>query len=234
MHTHVPLNHIYCPFKCIWYKTYMRAHPLIQPWHAHKHTRTHGLYSISQCAFPCLPLMFLSETQLSSRGGQQMAQAAYSYLLLNIICFIHFAPQMHYCTWPHSQLSAETIQCSLLSWASNTNVLEEVPFIFLVSLHEHLKADNHVWPPFSLRRHPEVSWGVPGRGRVRRRVRVPGGRQRGGDQWLLIGAAHCQCPWGSGSRVLLQQVRCLSISQHTYLGVIARMFAQACISLSNK
>lgn len=39
-----------------------------------------------------------------------MAQAAHSYLLLNIICFIHFALQMHSYTWPHSHFSAEMIQ----------------------------------------------------------------------------------------------------------------------------
>lgn len=64
----------------------------------------------------------------------------------------------------------------------------------------------------SLHRHPKVSWGVPGRGRIRGRVRVPGGKRRRGDQRLLVGAAHCQCPWGSGSGVLLQQVRCSQLS----------------------
>lgn len=85
------------------------------------HTHTHSLYPISQCALPRLPLMFLLETQLSSHGGQQMAQAAYSYLLLNIICFIHFAPQMHFCMRPRSQLSAETSQYSVVSYSSDAS-----------------------------------------------------------------------------------------------------------------
>lgn len=79
---------------------------------------------------------------------------------------------------------------------------------FVITLHNHLKAASHIYTPLlslshSLHRHPEVSWGVPGRGRSRRGVGIPRGRCRRSGQWLLVGAAHRQCPWGSGGRVLL-------------------------------
>ena len=57
---------------------------------------------LSQWAPPRPPPTFLLQAQLSCLGGQQMAKAVYSYLLLNIICFINFALQMHCYTWPYS------------------------------------------------------------------------------------------------------------------------------------
>lgn len=96
--------------------THTRAHR-----HAYRCTHIH----LPVCSPPPAPsLMFLPKTQLSAHVGQQMAQAAFSYLLLNIICFIHFAPQMHYHTWLHSQLSVKMIQNVLLLSACNETRLK--------------------------------------------------------------------------------------------------------------
>lgn len=63
---------------------------------SHTHTDTQPVLSSPSVPVPTPPpLMFLLKTQLSSHRGQQMAQTAHSYLLLNVICFIHSAPQMH-------------------------------------------------------------------------------------------------------------------------------------------
>lgn len=43
---------------------------------------------------------------------QQMAQTAYFYLLLNVVCFIHLVPQMHCYKWSDSQLSVKNISSS--------------------------------------------------------------------------------------------------------------------------
>lgn len=83
---------------------------LAHPEKTHTHTHTARTFIPAVSTPPPLAILLLLETQLSSCGGQQMAQAALSYLLLNIICFIHFALQMHSYTWPHSHFSAETIQ----------------------------------------------------------------------------------------------------------------------------
>lgn len=68
----------------------LQAQLLIQNWHEATRTHAHTQY-VPPTLIPQL------ETHRSSCGGQQMAQAAHFYLLLNIICFIHFALQMYIC-----------------------------------------------------------------------------------------------------------------------------------------
>lgn len=165
------------------YKTYMQAHLHINSTDTPTNTNTHictDCTPISQYAFPH-PLWCYSAA-LSWRAADGTGSLLLSFIeryLFYSFCSTDALLHMTSVTafrWNDPIFS--------LPWASNTNVLEKeawkmIPFIFsLLNFHFINTWKKSVMFVISLHRHPEVSWGVPGRGCIRRRVRFSGGRRQ--------------------------------------------------------
>lgn len=189
-------------------------HTYIHQWYSYKDTHTLTCCGAQQVCVCVCSTSVIFPTQLSSHGRQQqMVQMIHLSFIKSYLFYLFHWAGVH----TASLTSAFRWIYQLLNIP---NMRQGKRFNVFFTFHSKMFPLTNVWKwtevlilPLPTNRHPKVPWGVPGRGSIRQHFRVPGWWRRRGDEQLLVGALHFQCSGSSGSRFLLQQVRCLQLSE---------------------